>query len=211
VIELDVLRETVGRLDEEKIQKLLEEFISSNPGDRETWEVVEAFHQGMEIVGNRFEIGKYCAGDLIFAGELLDTSIDKLRLFMGVRKDRSRGLVVLGTVEGDVHDIGKKLFKGLIELSGFRVEDIGVDQKPDAFVLAVRKFRPQVLGLSGVLTLSIASMKRTVDAIQEAGLREGLKITIGGSVVTEEICRYVGADAWSKNAAESVKIFDTWF
>ncbi|MDR3160254.1 MAG: cobalamin-dependent protein [Spirochaetaceae bacterium] len=211
MIELDVLRETVGRLDEEKIQKLLEEFISSNPGDRETWEVVEAFHQGMEIVGNRFEIGKYCAGDLIFAGELLDTSIDKLRLFMGVRKDRSRGLVVLGTVEGDVHDIGKKLFKGLIELSGFRVEDIGVDQKPDAFVLAVRKFRPQVLGLSGVLTLSIASMKRTVDAIQEAGLREGLKITIGGSVVTEEICRYVGADAWSKNAAESVKIFDTWF
>jgi methanogenic corrinoid protein MtbC1 len=68
-----------------------------------------------------------------------------------------------------------------------------------------------VLGLSGVLTLSIASMKRTVDAVKEAGLREGLKITIGGSAVNEEVCRYVGADSWSKNAAESVKVFDTWF
>jgi methanogenic corrinoid protein MtbC1 len=205
------LRETVGKLDEEKIQKLLEEFISSDPDNKKTWEVVEAFHQGMEIVGNRFEIGKYCAGDLIFAGELLDTSIDKLRPFLGVGKGRSRGLVVLGTVEGDVHDIGKKLFKSLIELSGFKVEDIGVDQKPGAFVHAVRTYRPQVLGLSGVLTLSIASMRRTVDAIKEAGMREGLKITIGGSAVSEEVCRYVGADAWSKNAAESVKIFETWF
>jgi methanogenic corrinoid protein MtbC1 len=211
MINLDALRETVGRLDEEKIDKLLGEFISLNPDNRETWKVVEAFHQGMEIVGNRFEIGKYCAGDLIFAGELLDTSINKLRPFLGVRKDRSRGLVVLGTVEGDVHDIGKKLFKSMIELSGFRVEDVGVDQKPYVFVEAVRKFRPQVLGLSGVLTLAIASMRRTVDAIKEAGLREGLKITIGGSAVNAEVCRYVGADFWSKNAAESVKIFDTWF
>jgi methanogenic corrinoid protein MtbC1 len=211
VINLDVLRETVGKLDEEKIEKLLEEFIASNPDNKETWEVVEAFHQGMEIVGSLFEIGKYCAGDLIFAGELLDASIDKLRPFLGFRKGRSRGLVVLGTVEGDVHDIGKKLFKSMIELSGFKVEDIGVDQKPDVFVHAVRKYRPQVLGLSGVLTLSIASMKRTVDAIKEAGLREGLKITIGGSAVNAEVCRYVDADAWSKNAAESVKIFDTWF
>jgi methanogenic corrinoid protein MtbC1 len=211
MIDLDVLRETVGKLDEEKIEKLLGEFISSNPDKKETWNVVEAFHQGMEIVGSLFEIGKYCAGDLIFAGELLDTSIDKLRPFLGVMNARSRGLVVLGTVEGDVHDIGKKLFKSMIELSGFKVEDVGVDQKPDVFVHAVRKFRPQVLGLSGVLTLSIASMKRTVDAVKEAGLREGLKITIGGSAVNEEVCRYVGADSWSKNAAESVKVFDAWF
>jgi methanogenic corrinoid protein MtbC1 len=153
VIDLNILRETVGKLDEEKTNILLDRFIASNPDSGETWKVVEAFNQGMEIVGNLFEIGKYCAGDLIFAGELLDSSIGKLKPLLGVRKDSSRGLVVLGTVEGDVHDIGKKLLKSSIELSGFKVEDIGVDQKPDAFVNAVRKFRPQVLGLSGVLTL----------------------------------------------------------
>jgi methanogenic corrinoid protein MtbC1 len=211
VIDLTVLKETVGKLDEEKTNSLLEAFIASNPDRQDTWKVVEAFHQGMEIVGSRFEIGKYCAGDLIFAGELLDSSIRKLTPLLGVKTDCSRGLVLLGTVEGDLHDIGKNIFKSLIELSGFMVEDIGIDQKPASFVEAVRKQRPHVLGLSGVLTLSIASMKRTVDALKEAGLREGLKITIGGNAVNEEVCRFVGADAWSKNATEAVKIFEAWF
>jgi methanogenic corrinoid protein MtbC1 len=210
-IDLNVLGEAIGKLDEEKTNDLLDEFIASSPDSRETWKVVETFHQGMEIVGNLFEIGKYCAGDLIFAGELLDSSINKLKPLLGIRRSSFRGLVVLGTVEGDVHDIGKKLLQSSIELAGFKVEDIGVDQKPGAFVNAVRAYYPQILGLSGVLTLSIASMKRTVDAISDAGLREGLKITIGGNAVNEEICRYVGADAWSKNAREAVKIFETWF
>jgi methanogenic corrinoid protein MtbC1 len=211
MIDLNVLRETVGKLDEEKTNALLDEFTVSKPDSAETWKVVQAFHQGMEIVGGLFEIGKYCAGDLIFAGELLDSSIDKLKPLLGVRESRSRGLVVLGTVEGDVHDIGKKLVKSLTELSGFTVVDIGVDQKPDAFVRATRAHSPQILGLSGVLTLSIASMKRTVDAVSEEGLRRGLKITIGGNAVNEEVCRYVGADAWSKNAREAVKTFESWF
>jgi methanogenic corrinoid protein MtbC1 len=211
MIDLNVLRETVGKLDEEKTDALLDEFIASKPDSAETWKVVLAFHQGMKIVGSLFEIGKYCAGDLIFAGELLDFSIDKLKPLLGVRESRSRGIVVLGTVEGDVHDIGKKLVKSLTELSGFTVVDIGVDQKPDAFVRATRAHGPQILGLSGVLTLSIASMKRTVDAVSEEGLRRGLKITIGGNAVNEEVCRYVGADAWSKNAREAVKTFESWF
>jgi methanogenic corrinoid protein MtbC1 len=99
----------------------------------------------------------------------------------------------------------------LTELSGFRVVDIGVDQKPDTFVRVTRAHNPQILGLSGVLTLSIASMKRTADAVSEAGLRRGLKITIGGNAVNEKVCSYVGADAWSKNAREAVKTFESWF
>jgi methanogenic corrinoid protein MtbC1 len=211
VIDLNLLKETVGELDEEKTDKLLKEFVASNPDSGETWKVVNAFHQGMEIVGNRFEIGKYCAGDLIFAGELLDSSIKKLKPLLGVSRSSSRGLILLGTVEGDVHDIGKNILKSLIEISGFKVEDIGVDQKPASFVQAVREYHPWALGLSGVLTLSIASMKRTVDAVVEAGLREGLKISIGGNAVNEEVCRYVGADAWSRDATEAVKILEAWF
>jgi methanogenic corrinoid protein MtbC1 len=211
VIDLNLLKETVGKLDEEKTNMLLEEFIALNQDSRETWRVVETFHQGMEIVGDRFEIGKYCAGDLIFAGELLTSAIEKLKPLLGVSCGSSRGLILLGTVEGDVHDIGKNILKTLSEISGFKVEDIGVDQKPASFVQAVREYHPLVLGLSGVLTLSIASMKRTVDAITEAGLREGLKISIGGNPVNEEVCRYVGADSWSKDAAVAVKIFESWF
>lgn len=211
MIDLDALKETVGKLDEEKTNRLLGEFAASNPGSEETWEVISAFHQGMEIVGNLFEIGKYCAGDLIFAGELLDYSMDKLKPLLGVGTGSSRGLVILGTVEGDVHDIGKNILKSLIEISGFKVEDIGIDQKPESFVNAIKEYHPQILGLSGVLTLAIVSMKRTMAAIEKAGLREGLKIIIGGNAVNEEACRFVGADAWSKNAAEAVKILEKWF
>jgi methanogenic corrinoid protein MtbC1 len=88
---------------------------------------------------------------------------------------------------------------------------LGVDQKPEFFVRAIRKFRPQILGLSGVLSIAIESMKRTIDAINNAELREGLKISIGGTAVNEEVCRYVGADVWNRNATEAVKIFETWF
>jgi methanogenic corrinoid protein MtbC1 len=211
VIDLNILGDAVGKLDEEKTNVLLDEFIASSPNSEDTWKVVEAFNQGMEIVGNLFEIGKYCAGDLIFAGELLDSSISRLKPLLGIRKSSSRGLVLLGTVEGDVHDIGKNILKSLTEISGFKVEDIGTDQTPENFVKAVKEYHPQILGLSGVLTFSIASMKRTVDAVNKAGLREGLKITIGGNIVNEEICRYVGADAWSKNATEAIKIFEAWF
>jgi methanogenic corrinoid protein MtbC1 len=211
VIDLNLLKETVGKLDEGKTDTLLEEFIALNPDSRETWKVVETFHLGMGIVGDLFEIGKYCAGDLIFAGELLASSIEKLKPLLGVSSASSRGLILLGTVEGDVHDIGKNILKSLSEISGFKVEDIGVDQKPVSFVQAVQEYHPRVLGLSGVLTLSIASMKRTVDAITAAGLREGLKISIGGNTVNEEVCRYVGADSWSKDATEAVKIFESWF
>ncbi|MDR2740565.1 MAG: cobalamin-dependent protein [Treponema sp.] len=210
MIDLNLLKETVGKLEEEKTNTLLEEFVALNPDSKETWRVVETFHQGMEIVGDRFEIGKYCAGDLIFAGELLASSIEKLKPLLGVSTGSSRGLILLGTVEGDVHDIGKNILKSLSEISGFKVKDIGVDQKPASFVQAVREYHPRVLGLSGVLTLSIASMKQTIDAITEAGLREGLKISIGGNTVNEEVCRYVGADSWSKDAMEAVKIFESW-
>ena len=211
MIDPNKLKEIVGKLDEDRLNRLLDQFIASKPSSEEIWRVVEAYQQGMEIVGSRFEIGKYFAGDLIFAGELLTSSIEKLKPLLGVGGGGNRAVVVLGTVEGDVHDIGKTILKGLTEIAGFKVVDLGIDQKPVSFVNAVRTHRPQILGLSGVLTLAIDSMKRTIDALNAAGLREGLKISIGGNAVNEEACRYVGADAWSKNAAEAVKLFETWY
>ena len=210
MIDTDRLREIIGKLEENQMNVLLDQFIASNPDGTQTLKVIEAFQQGIEIVGNNFETGRYCAGDLIFAGELVDSSMKKLKPLLGITKNNYRDMVLLGTVEGDVHDIGKNILKTLLEISGFKVEDLGIDQKPLAFVDAVREHHPQILGLSGVLTLAIPSMKRTVDAITEAGLREGLKIIIGGNAVDEKICHYVGADAWNKNAVEAVNIYKSW-
>jgi methanogenic corrinoid protein MtbC1 len=211
MIDLEALKKAVGRLDEDKTNGFVDSFVTLKPGSAETWKVMEAFNQGVEIVGSLFEMGKYCAGELIFAGELLAGCLDKLKPLLGERQGGFRGVLVIGSVEGDIHDIGKNIVKSLAEVSGFRVEDIGVDQKPSAFVDAAREYRPHILGLSGVLTSAIESMKRTVDALTEAGLRKGLKIAIGGGIASEIACRYIGADIWSKNATEAVKVFETWF
>lgn len=210
MIDTAKLKQIVGELDEDSINEMLDQFIASKPGEDEARQVVEACQQGMEIVGSNFEKGEYFVGDLIFAGELLTASIDRLKPLLGSGGSGTRGAIVLGTVEGDIHDIGKNIFRGMAEAAGFKVVDVGIDQAPAAFVKAVQENKPRIVGLSGVLTLSIDSMKRTVDALKEAGLRDSVKIAIGGNAVNPDACAYVGADAWSKNAAEAVKICGSW-
>jgi methanogenic corrinoid protein MtbC1 len=210
MIDTAKLKQIVGELNEDSVNELLDQFIASKPSGDDAKKVVEACQQGMEIVGANFEKGEYFVGDLIFAGELLTASIEKLKPLLGSGGGSTRGVIVLGTVEGDIHDIGKNIFKGMAEAAGFKVVDIGIDQAPAAFVKAVRESKPKIVGLSGVLTLSIDSMKRTIEALKEAGLRDALKVTIGGNAVNTEACTYVGADAWSKNAAEAVKVCGTW-
>jgi len=204
------LKQTVGELDEDSLNKMLDAFLATKPSGEEARKVVEACQQGMEIVGDKFEKGEYFVGDLIFAGELLTAAIDKLKPLLGDKSTGDRGVIVLGTVEGDIHDIGKNIFKGMSEAAGFKVVDIGIDQPPAVFVDAVKANKPKIVGFSGVLTLSIDSMKRTVEAFKAAGVRDGIKIIIGGNAVNPEACTFVGADAWTRNAAEAVKTCGTW-
>jgi methylmalonyl-CoA mutase cobalamin-binding domain/chain len=210
MIDAAELKQIVGELDEDSVNKTLDQFLSSNPSGDDARKMVEACQQGMEIVGNKFESGEYFVGDLIFAGELLTSCIEKLKPLLGAGGSETRGTIVLGTVEGDIHDIGKNIFKGMAEAAGFKVVDVGIDQSPDAFVNAVKENKPNVVGFSGVLTLSIDSMKRTVEALKGAGLRDDVKIIIGGNAVNQEACTHTGADAWSKNAAEAVKTCGSW-
>lgn len=210
MIDLTALKQAVGDLEEDVVTGMLQDFIGSNPNANETQQVVESCQQGMEIVGEYYEQGEYFVGDLIFAGELLSEAIDMLKPLLGGEESDSRGTIVLGTVEGDIHDIGKNIFKSMAEAAGFTVVDIGIDQTPEAFVKAVAENKPFCVGMSGVLTLSIDAMKRTVDALQAAGMRDKVKITIGGNAVSSEACEHTGADAWSKNAAETVKTCGKW-
>jgi len=204
--DIEVLKQALGDLEEDKVEGILDEFIASGPSADEAQAVVEACQQGMEIVGDNFESGTYFVGDLMYAAQILTNSLDKLRPLMNAdAAAEAKGVIVLGTVAGDIHDIGKNIYKALSEAAGFAVVDIGIDQPASAFIDAVKANNPQIVGLSGVLTLSISSMKEIIEALRAEGLRDGVKVMIGGNAVSAETCEFVGADYWSKNAAASVK------
>jgi len=206
MIDTAELKQALGDLEESKVETLIAEFAAGSPSSEETRLVVEACQQGMEIVGDNFETGVYFVGDLMYAAQIMTTSLETLKPLMSSGAgDAARGVMVLGTVAGDIHDIGKNIFKALAEAAGFEVVDIGIDQPASAFVDAVKANSPQIVGLSGVLTLSIASMKETIGALADSGLRDRVKVMIGGNAVSAEACEFVGADYWSKNAATSVK------
>lgn len=208
--DLQVLTQAVGDLEEEKILDILNEFVATNPGIEEAQNVVNACQQGMAVVGELFEKNEYFVGDLIFAGELLTKAIDILKPVLGSDTSTKTGKIVLGTVEGDLHDIGKNIFKGMSEAAGFEVHDLGIDVPASVFVEKVKEVKPQIVGMSGVLTLALGAMKVTVDALKEAGLRDDFKIIIGGNPVTEEACKEIGADAFTTNAADGVKQCQEW-
>ncbi|RJE47288.1 cobalamin-binding protein [Dehalobacter sp. MCB1] len=207
---LDAIATAIGELDEEKVLSLLNTFIQANPSEDDAKQVVAACQSGMSIVGDQFEKGEYFVGDLIFAGELLANAIETLKPFLSAENEGNRGKIVLGTVAGDLHDIGKNIFRSMAEAAGFNVLDLGIDQPASEFVRRVKEVNPEIVGMSGVLTLALESMKNTVDALKEAGLRENVKIIIGGNPVTNNACEQIGADAFTTNAAEGVKICQKW-
>lgn len=173
--------------------------------------VLECGHKAMAIVGQRFEEGEYFLPELMMSGELLrqvsDMAKPKIKDQTAAKK---LGKVLMGTVQGDIHNIGKDIVSFLLEVNGFEVRDIGVDVAPEKFVEEIRDFQPQVVGLSGLLTVAYDSMKNTIFAINEAGLRDSVKIMIGGGQVGERIMTYAGADAYGKDAMEGITLAKSW-
>ena len=208
MLDLKGLTMAMGDLDEDQVMDQLKDFVATNPSEEEALEAVAACQGGMAIVGDLFEKGDYFVGDLIFAGELLTASIGILKPALGGGGSTVLGTIVLGTVHGDLHDIGKNIFKSMSEAAGFEVIDLGIDVAVEEFVAKAQEVKPQIIGMSGVLTLAIDSMKETVDALKTAGVTS--KIIIGGNPVTQESCAFVGADAFTTNAAEGVKICQNW-
>ncbi|PRR84422.1 cobalamin B12-binding domain-containing protein [Clostridium luticellarii] len=205
-----LLTQAVGDLDEDKVFEMLKDFVNSNPEEEEAQKVVNACQDGMATVGDLFDSGEYFVGDLIFAGELLNNAIDVLKPVIGSESSNKLGTIVLGTVQGDLHDIGKNIFKSMAEAAGFEVYDIGIDQSAAAFIDKIKEVNPQIVGMSGVLTLAIDSMKNIVNEIEKENLKDKVKIIIGGNPVTKEACEHVRADAFTTNAAEGVKICKEW-
>jgi methylmalonyl-CoA mutase cobalamin-binding domain/chain len=180
-------------------------------GGADPLEVLEACRQALEIIGQRFEEGEAFVPELVMAGEIMGqvTALVRPRLEQEASLEHL-GRVLMGTVEGDIHDIGKEVVVFMLDANGFEVIDLGIDVSPADFVAKIRETQPDVVGLSGLLTLAFDSMKETVDAIQAAGLRDEVKIMIGGAPVDEHVQEYAGADAWGADAMQAVSLAKEW-
>ena len=175
--------------------------------------VLELCREAMDIVGKRFERGEYFLPELVLAGEMLENigAIAKPLITQGPGSEPKKlAKVLIGTVHGDLHDIGKNIVTFMLDINGFEVKDIGIDVPVKTFIDEINAFRPDVVGLSGFLTIAFDSMKETIAAIQDAGLRDKLKIMIGGGQVDEAVRNYTGADAFGTTAVEAVSLCKNW-
>lgn len=209
MMDFEKLAEAVGELDEDSMVEQLTQVM--NEGGQDAPQAMEACQKGMDIVGERFEEGEYFVGDLIYAGELMTKAVEILKdsLISGEGEGDNKARMILCTVKDDLHDIGKNIVRSMLEAAGFEVLDLGIDVAPAAIVEAVKENHIKIVGLSGVLTLAIDSMKATVAALREAGM-DDVKIIIGGAPITEEICSYTGADAWATNPQVTVQTCKEW-
>jgi 5-methyltetrahydrofolate--homocysteine methyltransferase len=167
--------------------------------------------EGMNIVGQRFASQEYFIPDLVFSGEILKGIVKMLEPHLKKGEEAERlGKVIIGTVAGDIHDIGKDLVVFMLDVSGFEVTDLGIDVPAQKFVDTIRETGSRVVGLSGFLTLAFQSMKDTVEAINKAGLRDDVKIMIGGGQIDNQVRSFSGADAYGKDAMAAVKLAKGW-
>jgi 5-methyltetrahydrofolate--homocysteine methyltransferase len=204
----DNLVDAIANLHEQEALTLIRERLEAggNPD-----ELLVDSRKAMEIVGKRFEGGVYFIPDLIYSGYILNQVTELIKpKFKKMPKTSSLGKVIIGTIAGDIHDIGKNIVVFMLEVSGFEVYDLGVDVPAQKFVEKIEETKAPIVGLSGFLTLSFDSMKQTIEAIMEAGFQKKLRIMIGGGQVDENVRKYTGADAYGRDAISAVSLAKQW-
>ena len=177
-------------------------------------QIIDAYKEALRIIGKRFEDCVYFVPELILAGEMMKAATELIKPVMtdsaseaGTKKI---GKFLLGTVEGDIHDIGKDMVHMLMDINGFEVLDLGVDVPAQRFWEEYSKFQPDIIGMSGLLTLAFESMKQVVDLFKSKGALDKVKVIIGGGQMDEQACKYVGADAFVTDAVAGVNICKGW-
>ena len=195
-------------LKEQEVIKIVEDRLKAN---EDPLKIMEDARKGMEIVGNRFASNEYFIPDLVYSGEILKAVSELVRPNLTTAAESKKlGKVVFGTVAGDIHDIGKDIVVFMLDVNGFEVHDLGVDVPAQKFVDKIKETGAPIVGLSGFLTLAFDSMKETVEAIKSAGLRDRVKVMIGGGQMSDEIKNYTGADAYGKDAMAGVTLAKNW-
>jgi methanogenic corrinoid protein MtbC1 len=197
-------------LEEEAVLKLVGERLAAGS---DPLKILEDCNEGMKIVGQRYERGEYYIAGLIMSGEIFREVVEIIQPLMMAQKasEKSSGLIMVGTVSGDIHDIGKNMVGMLLSCYGFTVIDLGVDVPPAEFAAKAVELRPDIVGLSGLITASFEMMKQTVSALRAEAKKNNLAfpILIGGGMIDDQVCRYVGADYWLKDAMAGVRLCQT--
>ena len=168
--------------------------------------IQQGFIPAMEVVGDKFAAGKIYVPEMLLAARAMKAALDKVKPLLVGKEIKTLGKAVIGTVQGDMHDIGKNLVAMMLEGSGFEVIDLGVDALPDEFIDAVRDHQPDLIGLSALLTMTMNSMEETIQKLVAAGLRAGVKVLVGGAPVSRQFADEIGADGYAANAGEAVKL-----
>ncbi len=194
---------------EEEALKLVDEMLAAGVDPQL---ILDAGKEAMVIVGKRFEDEIYFLPELIFTGETLRkiAEIVKPKIQGKATETKPLAKVVIGTVNGDIHDIGKDIVAFLLDVNNFEVHDLGINVPAEKFVEKIKDVQPEIVGLSGFLTLAFDSMRNTVNAIKEAGIRNDVKIMIGGAQMDDKVSSYVGADAFGNDATVAVNLAKAW-
>jgi methylmalonyl-CoA mutase cobalamin-binding domain/chain len=203
------LKKLVIDLDEKRALELVKSSIDNGV---DPVELIEILREAVDVIGEKYEKKEYFLTELVMAGEIFQDSAKLIEPLLKEQQksEKPNGIVVLGTVKGDVHDIGKNIFTTLLNSAGFEVYDLGVDVPPEDFVKKVKETNAKYVGYSGLLTVALESMRKTTELLEEEGLRENLKIIIGGLPVDEMWKKEAGADAYTDNAFTGVKIIKKW-
>jgi methanogenic corrinoid protein MtbC1 len=202
------LVKTLADLKEKEALKIVEDRLKAG---EDPLKILDDARKAVEIVGKRFSDSEYFIPDLVYSGEILKSITDMVKPKITKAAATNRiGKVIVGTVAGDIHDIGKDIVVFMLDVNGFEITDLGIDVPVQKFVDAIKNTGSTVVGLSGFLTLAFQSMKDTVDAIKNAGLRDKVKIMIGGGQIDEQVKNFTGADAYGKDAMEAVKLAKGW-
>lgn len=202
------LRKTLADLKEDEALAIVQERLNTGA---DPLGILDDARRAMEIVGERFSKSEYFIPDLVYSGEILKKINELVKPKLGKETGVKRGdKVIIGTVAGDIHDIGKDIVVFMLDVSGFEVFDLGVDVPAQKFVDKIKESGASIVGLSGFLTLAFDSMKNTVQAIKDAGLRDKVKVMIGGGQITDEIAKFTGADAYGRDAVAGVDLARKW-
>jgi 5-methyltetrahydrofolate--homocysteine methyltransferase len=204
---IENLRKAVLDLDVDRVRAVAQEAVRLGIDPIEA--IDEGLAKGVRTIGDKFAAGEAFLTELVMAGEAMKAGVEVLRPVILQRKlqRKSTGIVVIGTVRGDIHDIGKNIVAVMLEAAGFEVNDLGVDVPPDRFLNKTKESKAQIVAMSALLTVTTPEQKNTVLAIEKAGIRKDVKVAVGGAAVTPEWAREIGAEGYSDNAVDAVELF----
>ncbi len=202
------LRDAIVNLDIEGVKKAAQDALAAGVPAYKA--VIEGMAKGMEVVGQKYEDGEYFLAELIMAGETAKEGMTVLEPHLKAGDIKSVGKIIIGTVRGDLHDIGKNVVVTLLKAANFDIIDLGVDVAAEQFVEAVKQNNPDIVAMSALLTTTMIEMENVVKNLKKAGLRKNLKIIIGGAPITPEYAKKIGADAAARDAVEGVRTCTDW-